>query len=82
MSPVAIVALQTAHTLFDPAPSRHELGYGPGGLNQALQDTVRACLPGRWRSVRMLPRRAQISMVRIHSEHQRAAARSTACKIA
>lgn len=47
LEPVAFVALQTANTFFDPSPSRAELGYGSGGLDQALDDTVRACLPGR-----------------------------------
>lgn len=45
-----IRALQTATTLFDPAPSRAELGNGAGRLDQALRATVRACLPGRWQA--------------------------------
>ena len=48
LDPVAFVALQTANTFFDPSPSRDELGYGSGGLDQALHDTVRACLTGRY----------------------------------
>lgn len=47
LDPVAFVALQTANTFFDPAPSRTALGYGRGGLEQALRATVRACLPER-----------------------------------
>lgn len=45
LDPVAFVALQTADTFFDPAPSRAELGYGRGGLDEALDATVRACRP-------------------------------------
>ena len=41
------VKLQTANTFFDPTPSRQALGYGQGGLAEALRDTVRACLPRR-----------------------------------
>ena len=41
------VKLQTANTFFDPTPSRLALGYGQGGLAEALRDTVRACLPRR-----------------------------------
>ncbi len=44
LDPPAFVALQTAHTFFDPSPSRQALRYGQGGLDQALADTVRACL--------------------------------------
>ena len=42
LDPVAFVALQTAHTFFDPAPARQALGYGAGGLDQALRVTVAA----------------------------------------
>ena len=44
LDPVAFAALQTRHTFFDPEPSRRALGYGRGGLDEALAETVRACL--------------------------------------
>ena len=43
---VAFTRLQTAKTFFDPTPSRLALGYGKGGLAQALVDTVKACMGG------------------------------------
>jgi nucleoside-diphosphate-sugar epimerase len=36
------VKLQTAKTYFDPEPSRLALGYGSGGLDEAIADTVAA----------------------------------------
>ncbi len=42
--PVEFIKVQTRNTFFDPEPSRKELGYGKGGLNQSLTETVRACL--------------------------------------
>jgi nucleoside-diphosphate-sugar epimerase len=44
---VAFTRLQTAKTFFDPTPSRLALGYGQGGLSQALVDTVRGSLVSR-----------------------------------
>jgi dihydroflavonol-4-reductase len=44
LDPVEYLRLQTINTFFDPAPSRKALGYGSGGLDEALHDTVRACL--------------------------------------
>lgn len=43
LDPVALIKLQTAMTFFDPTPSRQALGYGKGGLDEALQKTVEAC---------------------------------------
>lgn len=45
LDPVAFTRLQTANTYFDPEPARQALGFGSGGLDQALADTVLACLP-------------------------------------
>jgi dihydroflavonol-4-reductase len=45
LDPVAFARLQTAQTYFDPEPARRALGFGKGGLDQALADTVQACLP-------------------------------------
>ncbi|MHB1357084.1 MAG: NAD(P)H-binding protein [Anaerolineae bacterium] len=44
LDPVAFTRLQTANTYFDPEPARLALGFGSGGLDQALTDTVYACL--------------------------------------
>jgi dihydroflavonol-4-reductase len=44
LDPVPFTELQVAETYFDPAPSRESLGYGQGGLDQAFQETVDACL--------------------------------------
>jgi dihydroflavonol-4-reductase len=41
---VDFTRVQTANTYFDPEPARQALGFGKGGLNQALADTVQACL--------------------------------------
>jgi nucleoside-diphosphate-sugar epimerase len=35
--------LQTSETFFDPSPTREALGYGSGGLDEALRETVEAC---------------------------------------
>lgn len=40
---VELVRLQTAQTMFDPEPYRTALGYGGGGLDEALRETVAAC---------------------------------------
>jgi dihydroflavonol-4-reductase len=45
LDPVEFIRLQTADTFFDPAPSRVALGYGYGGLDAALSETIHACLP-------------------------------------
>jgi dihydroflavonol-4-reductase len=45
LDPVAFAKLQTKNTFFDPAPSRKALGYGQGGIEEALEETVRACFP-------------------------------------
>ncbi len=44
LDPVEFVALMTVDTCFDPVTSRDVLGYGRGGLNEALRDTVAACI--------------------------------------
>ena len=44
LDPVKFVDVQTRNTFFDPAPSREALGYGRGGLDEALAKTVEACL--------------------------------------
>ncbi len=38
----------TDYLYFDPAESAKTLGYGRGGLAEAIQDTVRACYPERF----------------------------------
>lgn len=43
LNPVEFVRLMTAETYLDPVPSRNVLGYGRGGLNDALRNTVAAC---------------------------------------
>lgn len=43
LNPTGFIQLQTRNTFFDPTPSRTALGYGYGGLEQALQETVDAC---------------------------------------
>ena len=43
LDPVRFTDLQIAETFFDPAPSRVALGYGCGGLDKALADTVAVC---------------------------------------
>lgn len=43
LDPVEFTRLQTAKTFFDPMPSRQALGYGQGGLDEALRATVAAC---------------------------------------
>ncbi|MHB9032039.1 MAG: NAD(P)H-binding protein [Anaerolineae bacterium] len=47
LDPTYFTALQTAETYFDPTPSSTELGYGRGGLDEALAATVQACLSTR-----------------------------------
>lgn len=44
LDPVKFAAIQTRNTFFDPAPAAKELGYGRGNLEEALKDTVHACL--------------------------------------
>jgi len=46
LNPVEFTNLMTARTFFDPTPSRQALGYGQGGLEDALRATVAACPPG------------------------------------
>ncbi len=43
LHPVEFVKIQTSNTFFDPSASRKVLGYGSGDLNEALEDTIRAC---------------------------------------
>jgi len=45
LNEVEFVKLQTARTFFDPEPSRKALGYGSGGLDEALRATAAACPP-------------------------------------
>lgn len=42
LNPVEFLKVQTAKTYFDPEPSRRALGYGKGGLAEAIRDTVAA----------------------------------------
>ena len=44
LNPVVFTDIQTSKTFFDPASSREELGYGQGGLDESLRDTVNACI--------------------------------------
>lgn len=44
LDPAHLAALQSAETYFDPAPAREALGFGSGGLDEALAETVQACL--------------------------------------
>ena len=44
LDPGSFTALLTAETYFDPSTSRVALGYGQGGLDRALKETVEACL--------------------------------------
>ncbi len=44
LDPFRFAAIQTRNTFFDPAPAAEELGYGRGNLEEALKDTVEACL--------------------------------------
>ena len=47
LDPVRFMALQTIHTFVreeDLARSREVLGFDTGGIMEALEDTVRACL--------------------------------------
>ncbi len=44
LQPAHLAQVQTSNCFFDPTPSRLALGYGQGGIEQALQDTVKACL--------------------------------------
>jgi len=46
LHPVEFVKLQTSNTFFDPEPSRRALGYGRGGLDEAIRDAVSASPPG------------------------------------
>jgi len=43
LDPVQFIKVQTAETFFDPAPARAALGFGSGGLDDALAATVAAC---------------------------------------
>ncbi len=44
LDPIQFIKLQTAETFIDPELSRSVLGYELGGLDEALQDTVKVCL--------------------------------------
>lgn len=44
LNPVKFVAMQTKNTFFDPSPAIEELGYRRGNLQEAVEDTVEACL--------------------------------------
>jgi len=44
VDPVEFVKVQTKKTFFDPVVSHKVLGYGQGKIDEALKDTVRACL--------------------------------------
>lgn len=46
LNPVKFMDVQTRNTFFDPTPSSTALGYGQGGLDAALAETVAACLRG------------------------------------
>jgi len=50
LEPVEFVKVQTADTFFDPAPARAALGFGSGGLDDALAATVAACTGKRQKS--------------------------------
>jgi hypothetical protein len=43
LDPVRFMDVQTCNTFFDPGSSRRALGYGSGGLDKAIADTVAAC---------------------------------------
>jgi nucleoside-diphosphate-sugar epimerase len=43
LDPIALIKLQTAMTFFDPTPSKQDLGYRSGGLDEALKKTIIAC---------------------------------------
>jgi dihydroflavonol-4-reductase len=43
LEPVEFVRLQAAETYFDPEPARAALGFGSGGLEEALAATISAC---------------------------------------
>jgi hypothetical protein len=43
LDPIALIKLQTAMTFFDPTPSKKDLGYRSGGLDEALKKTIIAC---------------------------------------
>ncbi len=47
LEPVAFVKVQTAETYFDPSPARAALGFGSGGLDEALAATIAACTDKR-----------------------------------
>ncbi|HNT77795.1 MAG TPA: NAD(P)H-binding protein [Anaerolineae bacterium] len=44
LNPVKFIDVQIRNTFFDPTPSCEVLGYGRGGLDEALAQTVGACL--------------------------------------
>jgi len=44
LDPVEFMRIQTRETFFDPDPARRELGFGCGGLDEALAATVKASL--------------------------------------
>ena len=46
LDPSRFTPVLTAETFFDPTPSKQALGYGQGGLDQALKETVYASLNG------------------------------------
>jgi nucleoside-diphosphate-sugar epimerase len=43
LDPVHLLELQSINTFFDPEPSRRELSFGSGSLDQAFAQTVEAC---------------------------------------
>lgn len=47
LDPVQFIKVQTAETFFDPVPARAALGFGSGGLDDALAATVAACAAKR-----------------------------------
>jgi nucleoside-diphosphate-sugar epimerase len=50
LEPVQFIKVQTRETFFDPAPARAALGFGSGGLDEALAATVSACAEKRQKS--------------------------------
>ena len=44
LDPVEFIKVQARETFFDPEPARRELGFGCGGLDAALAETVKASL--------------------------------------
>jgi len=50
LDPVEFIKVQTAETFFDPSPARTALGFGAGGLDNAIAATVSACTAKRQKS--------------------------------